>query len=52
MRLTSTTRGREHHLTIPRHASLKVGTLSAIVADVAAHLERDRDQVLEELFGQ
>lgn len=52
LRLTSTTRGREHHVTISRHASLKVGTLSAIVADVAAHLERDRDQVLEELFGQ
>lgn len=33
-------------MTISRHASLKVGTLSAIVADVAAHLERDRDQVL------
>jgi len=36
LRLTSK-EGGEHHLTIPRHASLKTGTVSAILADVARH---------------
>jgi predicted RNA binding protein YcfA (HicA-like mRNA interferase family) len=30
MRLTSTHRGDEHHITIPRHKSLRVGTLIPI----------------------
>jgi predicted RNA binding protein YcfA (HicA-like mRNA interferase family) len=27
----------EHHLTVPKHDALRVGTLAAILADVAAH---------------
>jgi len=50
IRLTSNLRGTEHHVTIPSHRSLKVGTLSAILADVAAYLERSRDDLLNELF--
>ena len=41
----------EHHVTIPDHASLRVGTLSAIVNDVAAHAKLSRDRVAELLFG-
>ncbi len=41
MRLTSTLRGEEHHVTIPAHRALAVGTLAAIVRDVAA-LQRTR----------
>lgn len=52
LRLTSTARGREHHVTIPRHGALRVGTLSAILADVAAYLEMDRQALAEELFGR
>ena len=33
LRLT-TQAGGEHHLTIPRHAALRVGTLAQILADV------------------
>jgi predicted RNA binding protein YcfA (HicA-like mRNA interferase family) len=40
-----------HHVTIPAHDPLKVGTLAAIVADVGAHLKLDRDQLLRRLFG-
>jgi hypothetical protein len=40
MRVTSTTRGREHHVTIPAHKELKVGTLGQTLADVASYLER------------
>jgi predicted RNA binding protein YcfA (HicA-like mRNA interferase family) len=49
MRLT-TQRGGEHHVTIPRHPSLRVGTLNAILKDVAQHLELERDELLAELM--
>ena len=51
MRLTTTQEG-EHHVTIPRHASLRVGTLSAILGDVAEHLGISRQALLEALFGK
>jgi predicted RNA binding protein YcfA (HicA-like mRNA interferase family) len=50
LRLTSRTKGTEHHITIPAHDSLKVGTLSAIFSDVAAYLEIDRTVLTEDLF--
>lgn len=49
LRLT-THRGGEHHVTIPRHAGLRVGTLAGILGDVAAHLGLARDQLAERLF--
>jgi hypothetical protein len=50
MRLTTQHRG-EHHITVPRHNPLKIGTLSAILADVAAHLDITRRQLAADLFG-
>ncbi len=50
MRLT-TRRNGEHHLTIPRHDPLRVGTLNGIIKDLAEHLEIDRDELMAELFG-
>jgi hypothetical protein len=44
--------GAEHHITMPRHATLKVGTLSAILGDAASYLEMDRDRLIEGLFGR
>jgi len=41
LRLTSTAKGIEHHITIPRHKNLSVGTLSAILSDVASYLDTD-----------
>jgi len=41
----------EHHITIPHHTPLKVGTLSAILADVAEHLGLSREELSEILFG-
>jgi len=52
LRLTSSIRGRQHHVTIPRHGALRVGTLAAILADVATYLERDRWEIAEELFPE
>jgi len=51
MRLTSTVKGIEHHLTIPRHKPLRVGTLSNIVSEVAAYLEIEKQTLIETLFG-
>ncbi len=50
LRLTTPEKG-EHHITIPRHAGLRVGTLSAILTDIARHLEIDRDELVARLFG-
>ena len=50
IRLTSTIKGTEHHITIPGHQPLKVGTLSSILNDVASYLEMNRKTLIEELF--
>ena len=50
MRLTSNSKGFEHHITIPRHKPLRVGTLSSIVNEIAAYLEIERQKLVEELF--
>jgi len=49
MRLT-TQQGGEHHVTIPDHASLRVGTLASILANVAAHLGIERAALTAALF--
>jgi predicted RNA binding protein YcfA (HicA-like mRNA interferase family) len=49
LRLTTHEHG-EHHLTIPQHTPLRIGTLSAILADVAIHFDITREQLLEQLF--
>ena len=51
MRLT-TAQGGEHHITIPRHESLRVGTLNAILRDVSEHLDIPRQTLLATLFGK
>lgn len=43
-------RNGEHHITVPRHRELKVGTLSGIVKDVADHLNMTRDEVVRLLW--
>lgn len=40
-----------HHLTVPNHNPLRVGTLAAIITDVAAHHRLDRDELVRTLFG-
>jgi hypothetical protein len=40
----------EHHITVPRHKTLRVGTLNNILADIASHLEKEKDALMKELF--
>ena len=48
--LTTTTQG-EHHVTVPDHDALRVGTLSGVLADVAAHFNLTREELMKRLFG-
>lgn len=50
IRLTSVLKGREHHVTIPAHKDLKVGTLHSILREIAAYLELELAGFLNELF--
>lgn len=52
LRLTSRIKGTQHHITIPTHDALKIGTLSAILADVAGYLEMDRAALVADLFSR
>ncbi len=50
LRLTTLQNG-EHHLTIPKHKDLRVGTLNAILSDIADHLSISREELIDDLFG-
>lgn len=50
IRLTSTFCGEEHHVTIPNHNPLRVGTLSAILGDVASYLNVTKDEIIREIL--
>ena len=50
-RLTKST-PKEHHLTIPLHDPLRIGTLAAILADVATHHDITKDTLVLKLFGK
>jgi predicted RNA binding protein YcfA (HicA-like mRNA interferase family) len=50
MRLTTHERG-EHHVTIPAHEHLRVGTLEYIIDSVAHHLGLNRPELTLRLFG-
>ncbi len=49
LRLTTKTFG-EHHLTLPNHPSLRVGTLSSIISEIALHFKVPKDEVIQRLF--
>ena len=50
LRLT-TEQGGQHHVTIPRHDPLRVGTLAGILTEVARHFGVTRDALLARLLG-
>jgi predicted RNA binding protein YcfA (HicA-like mRNA interferase family) len=51
IRLTSTIRGTQHHVTVPAHKELRLGTLVRILFEGAAYLELSRADLEHELFG-
>ena len=41
----------QHHVTIPNHNPLRLGTLSGILDSVAVHQKIFREELLRRLFG-
>ena len=49
IRFTTTKQG-EHHITIPNHNPLRLGTLSSIISDVAIHFKKTKEEIADEIF--
>ena len=49
IRLTTTQQG-EHHITIPNHDPIRLGTLSSIISDVAIHFKKTKEEIAGEFF--
>jgi predicted RNA binding protein YcfA (HicA-like mRNA interferase family) len=43
---------QQHHVTIPNHADLRVGTLAGIIGEVAVNRGVSRDELVQTLFGR
>ena len=50
MTVTTETNG-QHHLAIPNHDSIKIGTLNGIINRVAIHFDLDKKEVFEKIFS-
>lgn len=50
IRLT-TNSPQEHHITVPHHNPIRIGTLSNILSEIAAQQGITKDKVLQDLFG-
>ena len=50
IRITSSFKGNEHHITIPSQKSLKIGTLNNIINDIIEYLEMDKKNFIIQLF--
>lgn len=51
LRLTTYDDG-EHHVTVPNHSPIKIGTLNAVLRAVAEHFELERDEVINQIFSK
>lgn len=41
---------KEHHITIPNHNPIKIGTLAAILSDVATARNQEKGELIKILF--
>jgi predicted RNA binding protein YcfA (HicA-like mRNA interferase family) len=41
----------EHHIAVPLHNPLKLGTLAGILNDVAQHLNVSKAELIKKMFG-
>lgn len=46
-----TEKNGEHHLTIPAHNPIKIGTLTSILRDVGNHFHFDKNELIKILFS-
>ena len=50
IRLTTFQNG-QHHLTVPNHDSINLGTLSSIIGDVAEHFKKSKQEIASSIFN-
>ena len=50
IRLTTQENG-EHHITIPHHNPIRIGTLSAILNDISKHFDLTKTELSDKLFS-
>lgn len=41
----------EHHVTIPNHDPIKLGTLSSIISDIANQRDISKEELINQLLG-
>lgn len=51
VRVTTKDKG-EHHITVPMHDELRVGTLNSILSDLALHFSLSKSDIIQKLFGR
>jgi len=49
IRLTTVQNG-EHHITVPNHDPIRIGTLSAILGDIAIHFNKSKEELVAQLW--
>jgi predicted RNA binding protein YcfA (HicA-like mRNA interferase family) len=49
IRLSCKTKNGVHHITVPNHNPIKIGTLSAILSEIATTLGIDKNELIEKL---
>jgi predicted RNA binding protein YcfA (HicA-like mRNA interferase family) len=50
IRLTAVINLKEHHITIPNHSQIKIGTLNNLLNDIAIQNEISKENILKILF--
>jgi predicted RNA binding protein YcfA (HicA-like mRNA interferase family) len=48
--LTSNAQGSAHHMTVPNHEYVKIGTLNNILNDLAGSLRKSKEEIIKDLF--
>ncbi len=50
IRLSKTLDNGIHHLTVPNHSPIKIGTLNSIIKDIAEHNKLTKETILNKLL--
>lgn len=50
IRLTSSLSGAPHHVTIPDHSPIKIGTLNKILKEISDHQKVEKELLIKNLF--
>jgi predicted RNA binding protein YcfA (HicA-like mRNA interferase family) len=42
---------KEHHITVPNHDPIRIGTLSGILSEIAATRNQTKEELINQIFG-